>query len=61
MRNIIGGSNTEMGGTAINGFNYLHPIKSLLASKASMFKIHCIRFFFFPEHSSILKSNQALS
>jgi hypothetical protein len=47
MRNIIGGSNTDMGGTAINGDNYLHPIKSILASKVSMFKIYCIQFLFF--------------
>jgi hypothetical protein len=47
MRNIIGGSNTDMGGTAINDDNYIHPIKSILASKVSMFKICCIRFLLF--------------
>jgi hypothetical protein len=47
MRNIIGGSNTDMGGTAINDDNYLHPIKSILASKVSMLKIYCIWFLFF--------------
>jgi len=47
MRNIIGGSNTDMGGTAINDDNYLHPIKSIVASKVSMLKIYCIRFLFF--------------
>jgi hypothetical protein len=31
MRIIIGGSNTDTGGTAINDDNYLHPIKSILA------------------------------
>jgi hypothetical protein len=47
MRNIIGGSNTDMGGTAINDDNYLHRMNSILASKVSMFKICCIRFLFF--------------
>jgi hypothetical protein len=47
MGNIIGGSNTDMGGTAIIDDNYLHPIKSILASKVSMFKIYWIRFLFF--------------
>jgi hypothetical protein len=46
MRNIIGDSNTDMGGTAINDDNYLHPINSILASKVSMFKVYCIRFLF---------------
>jgi hypothetical protein len=39
MRNIIGGSNTDMGGTAINDDNYIHPIKSIHASKVSMYKV----------------------
>ncbi len=47
MRNIIGGSNTHIPGTAINDDNYKHPIKSILASKVSMFKIYCIWFLFF--------------
>jgi hypothetical protein len=47
MRNIVGGSNTDMGGTVTNDDNYLHPIKCILASKVSMFKIYCIRFLFF--------------
>jgi hypothetical protein len=33
VKNIIGGSNADMGGTAINDDNYIHPIKSILASK----------------------------
>jgi hypothetical protein len=47
VRNIIGGSNADMGGTTITDDNYIHPIKSILASKVSMFKIYCIRFLFF--------------
>ncbi len=47
MRNIIGDSNADMCGTAINDDNYLHPINSILASKVSMFKVSCIRFLFF--------------
>ncbi len=47
MRNIIGGSNTDMGGTAINDDNYLHPINSILTSQVSMLKTYCISFLFF--------------